>query len=321
MNVDASSFAKRTSSRFHRITRSLLIAATAWSLSVVAPAGMAASIEEDGALMARPASILDDGGGYAGEMTASGLYRVTARFLDFNGEAHALGFDLPMDDSRRAFEEFGYSGVELDALREHCNASPSCDQAEMTRITLNYYRDHALRVTPKPGKPIRLTVDVAQVVSRNLERVQPVAEALKRLAAERGYDRQWMMQAAIALVQSGLPYRRPPASADGRSLLGFYPPAMALQRGYGDCDTKAALLAAILMNLGDTPIVGVHVPDHYLLGIAAKPRGEEAFITHEGRTYVLVEVAGPARRQPGEISEFTQTALKKQTGVRVDPMF
>src|SRR3546814_6517494 len=81
---------------------------------------------------------------------------------------------------------------------------------------------------------------------------------------------QWTMDAAVALVQTGLVYRKPSLRENGRQILGFYPPPRALESGYGDCDTKAALLAAILQNLTDAPIIGVHVPKHYLLGIGER---------------------------------------------------
>ncbi|HSW14813.1 MAG TPA: hypothetical protein VLI06_18355, partial [Solimonas sp.] len=142
-----------------------------------------------------------------------------------------------------------------------------------------------------------------------------------RLAAEQGRDTGWMVQAAIALVQGGLVYRQPATWEGGRKILGFYPPPLALERGYGDCDTKAALLAAILQNLTDTPIVGIHVPKHYLLGIAGKPREGQASISWRGRQFILVEASGPAMRRPGEVAEATQLALARKQGVRIDPMF
>lgn len=261
------------------------------------------------------------GSSYTTTLTADGQYRVKANFHSFGGDPLSIGFLLEPAASRASVHEFGVSVEELDALMAQCRATKGCDQAEFNRHTTHYYREHALRMKSTPGQSPRLYVDVAQVVHRNRARVRPVAAALQQLAAERGHGIEWVVEAAVALVQTGLVYREPATWEDGRKIMGFYPPPRALERGYGDCDTKAALLAAILLNLSDSRMVGVHVPKHYLLGIAGQPRGDQAYITHEGQPYVLVEVAGPSKRRPGHVAHTTQAALERKDSVRVDPIF
>lgn len=267
-----------------------------------------------------PASLMSTRTGDARAATVQGP-AITTRFSSFDGDRLSLQFRLAPAAARESAQEFGVSVAELDGLAAACNAHRDCDQTEFDRRTLQYYREHALRLSARAGEAPRLHVDVAQVVRRNRGRVQPVALELRRLARTQGRDREWMVQAAIALVQGGLVYRQPATWDGGRKILGFYPPPLALERGYGDCDTKAALLAAILQNLTDTPIVGIHVPRHYLLGIAGTPRPGQAAISYRGRQFLLVEAAGPATRRPGEIAEATQRALARNEGVRIDPMF
>ena len=257
--------------------------------------------------------------GYRSSLNAEGLQQVTTNFRSLRGDPLSLSFMLSPVATRQSVAEFGVSVEELDALLKNCRDRLGCDQAEFDRHTSRYYQQHALKLSYREGGP-RLHVDVAQVVQRNRERVRPVAVALRRLAAERGEGQEWMVETAIALVQDGLVYRKPATWDGGRKILGFYPPLRALERGYGDCDTKAALLAAILQNLTSQPMVGVHVPKHYLLGIAGTPRQDQSYILHAGKPYVLVEAAGPARRAPGEVAPTTHAALKKNEGVRVDPM-
>src|SRR3546814_19094418 len=84
--------------------------------------------------------------------------------------------------------------------------------------------------------------------------------------------------------------------------------------------TKAALLAAILQNLTDAPIIGVHVPKHYLLGIAATPQPGQATLRYPGTRYVLVEEAGPGKRPPADLATRTQPPLNEMNGVLIDPM-
>ncbi len=249
--------------------------------------------------------------------------RVSAAFSTFAGEPLQIDFSLDTDDSAASIREFGVSPDELEALAQSCIAAGDCDQSRFDVHLTHYYRSHAmgLRYTGANQAP-RLYVDVPQVVQRNQLRVQPVAHALRALAARHGRDRQWAADAALALVQTGLDYRKPSMWEDGRKILGFYPPPVALERGYGDCDTKSALLAAILKNIDPSlRIIGVHIPGHYLLGVARTPRADEAFIEHEGRTYVLIEPSGPAKLRPGRVARKTEVALNRMEGVRIDPMF
>lgn len=298
----------------------LVIAAAALALNP-ASANSLQDSEEDASLAPASTALSHPHSSYSTTLTSQGLYKVTANFRSFSGDPLSLRFTLAPEHSRQSIQEFGVSVAELDALLETCRATGKCDQQEYDRHTTRYYHAQALRLNYKPGQAPRLYVDVPKVVQRNRKRVQPVAAALRQLAQENGRDTEWMVEAAIALVQSGLLYRQPSTWEDGRKIIGFYPPPRALEQGYGDCDTKSALLAAILQNLTGIAIVGVHVPKHYLIGIAGKPRENQAYIQYRGKPYVLVEAAGPARRPPGEISAATEMALAKKEGIRIDPMF
>lgn len=259
--------------------------------------------------------------GTTARLMADGQYRVTTRFRSFDGDPLSLGYTLSQASTRQSAREFGVSVEELDALMNRCLATQGCDQRAFDRHTTRYYQTQGLRLSRTAGAPPKLHVDVAKAVHRNRDRVRPVAHALRRLAAERGEDERWMRDAAIALVQSGLIYRQPQTWDEGRQILGFYPPPRALERGYGDCDTKAALLASILQNLGASRLIGIHVPKHYLLGIAATPEAGQRYIEYRGQAYVLVEAAGPAQRPPGQVAPATEVALARRDGVRIDPMF
>ncbi|HKY92424.1 MAG TPA: hypothetical protein VJM11_15355, partial [Nevskiaceae bacterium] len=183
-----------------------------------------------------------------------------------------------------------------------------------------YYQSHDLRITMRPGQRPRLFVDIPQVVRRNRDAVRPVADALRELGAQRGGDDAWLMDAAIALVQTGLEYRQPSDVENGRHTLGFYTPGRALEQGFGDCDTKSALLAAILTDLGQSGLVGVRVPGHYLLGVEREPKPGDAFVTWQGRRFVLIEAAGPAHRPPGQVSDRTRAAIDAREPMRIDPI-
>ncbi len=294
----------------------LLAAAALWAGSARGSEGQ--PYEEDASISVGEGA---GGGTYSRRLGSDGNYEVRASFRSFSGDPLSVAFRFSPRSSHDSVREFGVSVEELDALMAACRARTGCDQEEFNRHTTRYYRDHSLTLSQeRADQAPRLRVDVPRVVERNRARVKPVAVALRRLAAEQGRDTEWMMEAAIALVQSGMVYRQPATWDGGRKILGFYPPLRALERGYGDCDTKSALLAAILQNLSNRPLVGVHVPQHYLLGMAGTPRSGQAYIVHQGRPYVLVEAAGPAARRPGEVSKTTHAALVLKKGIRVDPM-
>jgi len=293
-----------------------------WTLTRAPMAMASGSIDEDNAMMPatrtahyavvqRPALTA----------SAAATAQVTAQFSSFGGESLSIAFALDPNAGRHSIREFGISRSEIDALAQRCKTDAQCAQAQLSEQIDRYYSEHALRMRFDKNRSIHLFVDVPKVVQRNRDRVRPVAAALRRLAEQRGQDARWTLEAAVALVQTGLRYQQPSSQEDGRKILGFYPPPRALEQGFGDCDTKSALLAAILQNLTDAPIIGVHIPGHYLLGVQMDPAPGQTFMHYQGREYVLVEAAGPAMRRPGEVARVTEVALRKRDGLRIDPMF
>lgn len=268
-----------------------------------------------------PATSRDGSARYSKALDSEGLYRITADFRTLRGDPLSISFMIEQAAGRASMEEFGISEAELDALKKACLRTRDCDQDEFDQRLMRYYHEHKLRLRTVPGERSHLFVDIPEVVRRNRMSVRPVAAALQQLGAERGHDSDWTFEAAVALVQGGLEYRKPSSRESGRQTLGFYTPPRALEKGYGDCDTKSALLAAILLNLGDARIIGVRVRDHYLLGISRAPQDGEAFLNFQGEPFVLVEASGPAQRRPGDISERTRAALNSRDAIRIDPMF
>ncbi|MDP9140894.1 MAG: hypothetical protein M3O62_08905 [Pseudomonadota bacterium] len=296
----------------------LLFAALMLTLSAPLHASGSPRGDEDGAFSLGPNALHSTR--YIAQRGIRDSLQITANFLGADNSPLQLSFTLPRRALRDSQREHGIVKAELDAVIARCQRETGCSQREFERRILAYYRDHGLRPGYDEQQRQRLLVDVPTAVRRNRERIRPLTQALQRLAAEQQRDPQWMLETAVALVQSGLDYKQPSTWDRGRKIVGFYPPPQALERGYGDCDTKSALLAAILQNLGDTPLIGVHVPQHYLLGIAGTPRAGQASIQHGGRSYLLIEAAGPARRPPGEVSEVTESALAKGVDIRIDPI-
>lgn len=280
-------------------------------------------LQTDGSYGARSPEALsswDGSGAYARKPTRGSLRRVTAQFPGAAGEALRVSYDVDTTAARESMQAFGIVPNEIHALENRCRTTKGCSQAQLDQAILGYYQSHDLRLTMRPGQRPKLFVDIPQVVRRNQDAVRPVVAALRELGAQRGGDDAWVVEAAVALVQTGLEYRQPDDVENGRQTLGFYTPARALEQGFGDCDTKSALLAAILADLGQSGIVGVRVPGHYLLGVRREPKPGDAFVTWEGRRYVLIEAAGPAHRPPGQVSDRTRAAIAAREPMRIDPI-
>ena len=247
---------------------------------------------------------------------AQGDFSIAARFVNLNRDPLSLAFTLPQRAVQEATAEFGYSPADTQELARTCG----CTQEEYDRRVADYFRSRAV-ASRMTAAGQRLHVDVPAVVERNRPRLRALAAEFDRLATARGYGPDDTLGAMLTFVQSALLYQRPPDEEGGRDILGFFPPPRALQEGFGDCDTKSALLAALLTNFPGTRLIGVHVPKHYLVGIARMPRPGDAFIEYGGEPFVLIEPSGPARLPPGQIGPGTQAALATMSEVRIDPLF
>lgn len=256
---------------------------------------------------------------YALSPEASGDYRVSASFVNFNRDPLTVVFALAQNAIRQSMAEFGYSEIEATALGMSCGGP--CTQTDYDRRLQQYYGDQALTTFSTDTGSLRVVVDVPAVVERNRPRLRALAGQFDQLAQAHAYGPEETVGAMVAFVQTALPYQRPPASENGREILGFYPPPRALEAGFGDCDTKSALLAAILTNFPGMKMIGVHIPKHYLVGIARVPRQGDAFIEYEGEPFVLIEPSGPGWLPPGTIGATTQAKLNTMAGVRIDPLF
>ena len=247
---------------------------------------------------------------------AQGNHNVSASYVNFNRDPLALTFSLMQQAVLDSMGEFGFSNADAQTMARECG----CNQEEYDRRLDEYFRARGLAWSTVDGQR-RLYVDVPAIVERNRGRLRALAREFEKLATAKGYGPDEKLGAMITFVQSALPYRRPPKEEGGRDILGFYPPPQALAAGFGDCDTKSALLAAILTNFPGTRMIGIHVPRHYLVGIARVPRPGDAFIEYRGEPFVLIEPSGPGRLPPGMIAPTTQAALATMSDVRIDPLF
>ena len=73
-----------------------------------------------------------------------------------------------------------------------------------------------------------------------------------------------------------------------------------LIKKWGDCDSKAALFAGILLHDPTQKIVVIEVPNHVFLGIAGIPKPYQDFVEFQGQRYIFLEPVGPAHCMPSK---------------------
>ncbi len=264
---------------------------------------------------------------------------ITAEYgcVNFNNDALRVKIVLPYEDLETYRRDYGYTRKELDdllvwqrqALNEAFQTATKnrSTQAELDRtsegIKQEYFRRHRELLMTRGFRflsPTLLAPDIPAIVRRNVVPLRPLALSLNQMAESGDYDTDAIIGANLALVQTALFYEVIPSEQNGRVSGGMQPPLLTLAAGKGDCDSKTALLAATLLSWDNIRLVGVGVPNHYLLGILRNPAKGEMFVEYEGLHYVLVEPAGPGWLPPGSVGRNTLDLLNAGDGVMIEPL-
>ena len=259
------------------------------------------------------------------------------RVQNFNGDPFQIEFSKRSDQLDEYWKEYGYSQSDLDNLKEWqkeafneayksaLNQSPSKSDLDRIRADIRdqyrqRLRDLMLSRGFKYQKEGVLIPDIPGIAGRNVEHLNPVAVDIDKIAKSKSYDSLEIVGAALSLMQTGLAYERVPLKKQDKTIGGIYPPVAAILEGRGDCDTKTALMASILLNWESANLIGVGMPNHYLIGVLRTPAKGDAFVEYDGLTYVLMEPSGPGRLPPGMVSQYTLEVLKAGDQIALDPL-
>ncbi len=203
-------------------------------------------------------------------------------FEDRNdGQRHTVEFRLDFEQVRTAV---GQHGVPESFLQLRYPA----DQAdEYKRRWRQVLRARGLDVQDS------LHADWKLMAEADSTALMPVVEALRAAAPSKSGPRAWAGLVA-AFVQS-IPYHVPKSLEIAP---GFYfgeclPPLETLARGWGDCDTKSVLFAALLRCSGGPSAVLVLVPSHMFAGAGVVARSGDCAVSLSNQNYSLVEVTSP----------------------------
>ena len=268
---------------------------------------------------------------------AGGTYMARYNFISFNRDKLGVSFSMTAPEFSAYMAGYGYTDEEMSALKAwrdkahpaaweqgYRTGGRSAAEKAIANVALDYdtkvrklllQRGFALRA----GNVIEC--DMPRIIKRSAETLKPLALSFQELATENRYGAEETVGAVLSMVQTAIRYQIPPMMDGQKHIGGLLPPAKALLSGWGDCDTKTGVAAAILSNWSGMRMVGIAVPGHYLMAIRRIPGKGDMFVRHDGLEYVLVEPAGPAWLEPGSVGSATAALLENSAGYTVEPFF
>lgn len=265
----------------------------------------------------------------------SGQLKASYGFINFNKDRLTVNFAMSERDFKSYSGGYGYTDTDMARLKIWHDATrteawteaykaggKAAAEKAVAEADLDY--DTKLRAMLRSrGLAMRagnvVENDIPVIVKKNVKLLNPLAMSIQRIAEQRRYPEESVIGAALSLVQTALRYKIPPKLEGELHTCGLLPPARALLSGWGDCDTKTALLGSILGSWSGIRMVGIAVPGHYLMAIRRLPGKGDLFVRYEGLEYVLVEPAGPAWLEPGMVGDLTRSLLGGKQGYRVEP--
>ncbi len=261
--------------------------------------------------------------------TDYGFYNFTRDYLN-------VSYSIAKKDLNRYVSGFGYSDADLENLRAKRreiedmayqfavkNGMSQAELDEAGQLIDQTYENKVAGLFIQKGFKLKggnvIAVNVPQIVKNHKQAMLPVSQSFSQIASDMDYDSMALVGAVLSLVQTGLEYKVPPERLNGKYTGGILVPPYAMAYGWGDCDTKTALMAAVLANF-KVSMVGISLPDHYLMGVLASPQSGDVFVTYQGRKYVLVEPAGPGWFPPGKVGSTTMSKLKAKETLVIEPL-
>jgi len=265
-----------------------------------------------------------------------GVIAAEYKFTNFNNDTLRVTYSLPAAELAAYRRSYGYTDADMEGLKQLqekalAEALQNAIKNRLTQKDLDKQSEAIIReyhlsreklLKSRGFVRVRDNVysaDIPEIARRNIVRMRPVSQQLGGSASRLDYGSDEVISAALSLVQTAMHYENVPDIVDGRRSGGVYPPADALLRGKGDCDTKTALLASILLNWNRMNLIGLNVPNHYLMGILRNPAKGDVYIDYNGLRYVLLEPAGPAWLSPGMVGSDTKSILKTGMNIKIEP--
>lgn len=122
-------------------------------------------------------------------------------------------------------------------------------------------------------------------------------------------DLKKQLDTLLAFIQS-IPYNELQTKGQYRGA-GFMTPIQVLRNNMGDCDSKATLLAAILLKAKpQLKTAFVYIPEHAFLAIQLPATGDEQTVKIEQQPWLVMDPTGPTIMPVGKVSLNTLRYIK-----------
>ena len=268
----------------------------------------------------------------------SNLRQTSYGFVDFKQDRITLSYKVPEPEFKSYNDAYGYSAENVTALQKwrddatrssyrlavaahktqaQVNAAAAVIQKEYDQKLLGYLKSRGF-ILLKGGVT---RVDIPGIVRQNKPLVAPIAEVFDRFATSHRYESMDIIGAVLSFAQTAVKYKDVAPIYDGKHTSGFLLPLTTIVLGWGDCDTKTAMVASILSNWAQMRMIGIAVPGHYLMGVLQIPDKGDTFVEYQGLQYILLEPAGPGWFPPGQVAEETTAQLNGSDGYQIYPLF
>lgn len=226
------------------------------------------------------------------------------RWTELDGRKAEIRFAFTTEQREAALTSFG-----VPALRRQNTAFLMGGGFKVVR-----WGHHVDRGSGKLIEQVQLRIDYESVYQKSIETVKIYARQLyEHFFGSPEFD---PLRSFLGFVQQ-IPYKQPPQIFNKRYINGYFVPLLCLSEGYGDCDTKAVLLADLLSaaneqegRLGLALIEGRGVAHTVLLVQRPQLPGMSSIYADKFGRYLPVETTAPGW-QPGFLSPILIDLLKE----------
>ncbi len=151
----------------------------------------------------------------------------------------------------------------------------------------------------------RFTIDYNWVINQNESTITEIAKRIRSTARRNGYRSKRELIGAFASFVQSLKYRVPRdhrINSKNEIILtaGAMMPLETLSMGWGDCDSKSMLFAALVQSIGLVDVCFIVMDEHLFAAVQLRHNQDDQFIKHKGKDWVLIELtdAWPIGRLP-----------------------
>ena len=151
----------------------------------------------------------------------------------------------------------------------------------------------------------RFTIDYNWVINQNKSSIEEIAKRIRSTARRRGYRSRRELVGAFASFVQSLKYRVPRdyrLNGKNEKILtaGAMMPLETLAIGWGDCDSKSMLFAALVQSIDLVDVCFIVMDEHLFAAVQLSPKAEDHSVRYKGEDWILIELtdAWPIGRVP-----------------------